>query len=623
MAVDSRAEYWENVQIPARFDLIELLPAHLPKSTRFETKMDVIERSIATEQRLRLSQGFGDIAKFLAELGKLPLSPAVCPICARHFRRRRSPCVGRGAARAKTPLHRGTQDDGTRVKRSQNFGRDRDQNDRGQFQTRQVSWPFGRSALSTPGSTFKNPPIKATHSEGMKMNMHDSKTLKTTKKPAAAPRTKDESLGKATGLMRHGFSVLPLKMPAAGDAQSGKVPACTNGVKDATKSPKKFKKLVESLPNFNLGVATGKTSGIVVIDIDPRNGGNETLAALKRKLGPLPETVTVNTGGGGTHLYFEAPKKRLRSVAIGKGVDFLADGKYVVAPPSLHGSGGQYLWAKDASPRSMWSATLPRAWRNYIANPVREAASPKTGPGKNAIPEGNRNNELTRIAGHLRRAGLTEAEILDFLSAANKARCNPPLEPAEVSEIARNVAKYPVRDPAQLADAGEQLAQAVLDRHFDGGAKLRHEKDGQFWRWIGSHWAPIDDKVLQRLILETAKILPTKAHTKTLVHEAFALLIIQQSGEDDLLHINDDPPPVVNVANGELWLLDDGSVDFRPHDPKTGMRHVLPVAYDPSAECPEYDKALQQIFRDAENPGTVIRFMNGSGANGKRTAYLA
>ena len=67
---------------------------------------------------------------------------------------------------------------------------------------------------------------------------------------------------------------------------------------------------------------------------------------------------------------------------------------------------------------------------------------------------------------------------------------------------------------------------------------------------------------------------------------------------------------MINVANGELWLRDDGTVNIRPHDRKTGMCHVLPVDYDPNAKCPKYDKALRQIFRDAENPGTVIRFMN-------------
>ena len=441
------------------------------------------------------------------------------------------------------------------------------------------------------------------------MNMHDSKTLKATKKPAAALRTKDESLGKATRLMRHGFSVLPLKMPAAGDARSGKVPACKNGVKDATNSPKKFKKLVESLPNFNLGVATGEPSDIVVIDIDPRHGGDATFAALKRKLGLLPKTVTVKTGGSGMHLYFKAPRKAPRSGKIGEGVDFLADGKYAVVPPSLHGSGRRYLWEKDSSPRIVKIATLPQPWRDFVADRGHKA-TPKADPEQKAIPEGNRNNELTRIAGRLRASGLREAEITDALTTINAKRCNPPLKQAEVDEIARNVAKYPAGNALQSADPGEQLAQAVLDHHFNGGTHLRHEKDGQFWRWNGTHWAAIDDKVLQRQILETAKTLPTKAHTRALVHEAFTLLAMLQSSEDDLLHIHDDPPPVINVANGELWLRDDGTIEIRPHDPKTGMRHVLPVAYDPGAKCPEFDKALQQIFRHAEKPGTVIRFVN-------------
>jgi hypothetical protein len=37
---------------------------------------------------------------------------------------------------------------------------------------------------------------------------------------------------------------------------------------------------------------------------------------------------------------------------------------------------------------------------------------------------------------------------------------------AEVDEIAHNVAKYPAGNALQTADAGEQLAQAVLDHHF-------------------------------------------------------------------------------------------------------------------------------------------------------------
>lgn len=346
--------------------------------------------------------------------------------------------------------------------------------------------------------------------------MRDSKRTKPTKNPIISPTAKQKLLRSASRLMSSGFCLLPLKVPTPGDSRSGKVPACKHGVKDATNDFKKFKRLVKSLTEFNIGLATGGTSRIVVVDIDPRNGGEATLKALQQKHGPLPKTVTVKTGGGGLHLYYTAPKEKLRSTVLGDGVDFLAEGKYAVVPPSLHGSGSKYLWAKGASPSKVAVASLPKPWRDFIPDPARKA-SPKADQEPNVtITEGNRNNELTKLAGRLRASGLGETEIIEALTAINANRCDPPLEQAEVEAIARNIARYPVRDLVQIADAGEQLAQVVLDRHFDGGAHLRYEKDGQFWRWRGSHWAPIDDKVLQRVVFETAKTLPVKARTKTL-----------------------------------------------------------------------------------------------------------
>ena len=193
---------------------------------------------------------------------------------------------------------------------------------------------------------------------------------------------------------------------------------------------------------------------------------------------------------------------------------------------------------------------MPRNWRNFVANPVREAASPKTGPEQStAIPEGNRNNELTRIAGQMRRAGLTEPDILDVLSAANKRRCNPPLNQAQLTRslaMSPNIPLATLCNWPILASNWRRRCWTVIS----AVARIRHEKDGQFWRWNGKHWEAIDDRFLQRLILDTAKTLPTKAHTRALVHEAFALLGMLQSSEDDLLHINDDPPPVINLRNG-------------------------------------------------------------------------
>ena len=52
-------------------------------------------------------------------------------------------------------------------------------------------------------------------------------------------------------------------------------------------------------PDANIGIATGKKSGIIAIDVDPRNGGRKTLEKLTSKLGAKGGTVTILTGGGG------------------------------------------------------------------------------------------------------------------------------------------------------------------------------------------------------------------------------------------------------------------------------------------------------------------------------------
>jgi hypothetical protein len=99
-------------------------------------------------------------------------------------------------------------------------------------------------------------------------------------------------------------------------------------------------------PDANVGVRTGAESGLVVLDIDPRHGGDETLEHLAAEHGPFPPGRTVATGGGGTHLYFRHPGHRVSNDAgrrLGDGVDIRGDGGYVLAPPSRHASGGRYV----------------------------------------------------------------------------------------------------------------------------------------------------------------------------------------------------------------------------------------------------------------------------------------
>lgn len=100
-------------------------------------------------------------------------------------------------------------------------------------------------------------------------------------------------------------------------------------------------------PNANVGIATGAKSGFWALDVDPKNGGLESLDAIRDKLDVNSSTPIVRTGGGGLHFYFRYdPARPVGNTAsrLGPGLDTRGDGGYVVAPPSIHASGNAYEW---------------------------------------------------------------------------------------------------------------------------------------------------------------------------------------------------------------------------------------------------------------------------------------
>jgi len=65
------------------------------------------------------------------------------------------------------------------------------------------------------------------------------------------------------------------------------------------------------------------------------------------------------------------------------------------------------------------------------------------------IKEGNRNSTLTSLAGTMRARGMTEEGIYTALLAENNARCNPPLDEAEVKKIAHGISRYQPNPPGK------------------------------------------------------------------------------------------------------------------------------------------------------------------------------
>lgn len=148
-----------------------------------------------------------------------------------------------------------------------------------------------------------------------------------------------------------GWAVLPIR-------GGSKVPLTQNGVKDASTSEMVIRRWWQQWPTANVGIATGSISGIVVLDIDPKNGGEASSAELD-----TPSTMHARTGGGGWHYLFTASGPQRGRNGYRPGVDIKADGGYIVAPPSMHASGARYEWLSDGelapAPEWMLQAMAP------------------------------------------------------------------------------------------------------------------------------------------------------------------------------------------------------------------------------------------------------------------------
>lgn len=166
---------------------------------------------------------------------------------------------------------------------------------------------------------------------------------------------------------------------------------------------------------YNVGVPCGNQC--IVLDIDPRNGGKETLDALIKRYGELPETWTVLTGGNGFHFYFKAPYEDYPSGNQFKaqGVELKGAGSYVIGPGSNHISGSQYEWQEGHRPEDLPLAEAPK-WlleqcqtkRTVNDTPVWDGATDleELKDALNAIEPDINRHDWIRVGAALKTAGL-------------------------------------------------------------------------------------------------------------------------------------------------------------------------------------------------------------------------
>lgn len=145
-----------------------------------------------------------------------------------------------------------------------------------------------------------------------------------------------------------GWSVIPLqptKKVLPGEEEIGKKPIVKwEAYQKRRATPKEISAWWQKWPKANIGLVTGKVSGVIAIDIDSPRGQE----AYTSEFGEIHNTIRQKTGKpGGMHLLFRPmPKFEYRNFAKKiDDVDFRGDGGYIVIAPSVHVSGDKlYTW---------------------------------------------------------------------------------------------------------------------------------------------------------------------------------------------------------------------------------------------------------------------------------------
>lgn len=417
----------------------------------------------------------------------------------------------------------------------------------------------------------------------------------------------------------------------------------------------------EWFPRANVGILTGRESGIFVLDVDTYAGGTQTLGAYERRNGQLPETYVHSTGRGGTHYFFAIPGFEVRNSAgkvLGKGLDIRGQHGFVVAPPSMSDHGPYELnpahaglpvaeapdWLLDAlrsydkgQTGSGLSGAAPSqatgAARKYAEAAVRAEAE-----RMRSAPEGTRNDTLNQCAfalGTLGGAGLLTEETA--WTALREAALAAGLTEGEIRGTFLSGWRSGVENPRNVqwqAMQGEWPARprtefGLADRfadHFgdqlrwcpDLGTWLRYESG--VWRADAKAAGEWYAQMMIRSLEETEALSYEDAPGESPDGAAIPSpreMFLQWVGKNQtrkavtataslaqgipMMRMAqstfDSSPMLLNVLNGVVDLT---TGELLPHDPERRMTLQAAAAYYPDEPAPKWEAFLRQVQPDPE-----------------------
>lgn len=415
----------------------------------------------------------------------------------------------------------------------------------------------------------------------------------------------------------------------------------------------------------NIGIRTGSVSDLIVIDEDPRNGGDA------KKLN-LPNTVIVATGNGGHHFYFRIPKNMTVQNSNGllaPGIDIKCENGQVVFVGAVHpDTGNTYRWLEGHSPHEVEIAEFPEHLLPCLTvkKPnVGKRHAEKTGSKliqkpkqysatclANAIDRisrsipGTRNDTLNREAFNCGK--LIAANLLDrgqAYSELESAAMESGLEPKEIeSTLSRaleqgalsksefTIIESPAVDnpvtaknthPINNTDSGNAerlIRQYGHDLHYCYNWNKWLVYDGQRWLADARGAAMGFTKIVARNIRKEANQCPddhsrdeTRKWSKTSerADKRRSMLSLAMYEPNVAIGIQDlnRNPWLFNCKNGTLDLEKDKFQYARRSDLITKQ---APVHYDKNATCPLWEQTLKRILPNDEVREFIQRAVGSS-----------
>ena len=247
----------------------------------------------------------------------------------------------------------------------------------------------------------------------------------------------------------------------------------------------------------NLGLRTGAASMLYVIDIDIDKGGDPHAF-------DWPATATVETGGGGLHLYFKNPPGLILKNTAGKlgaHIDTRGEGGQVVFVGSIHPLTGRvYAWQPDATPEEVGVADLPE-FLIELLNPTRQNVATQIPGSAYAVaalhgcvreiqlaPEGTRNHTLNKVSFSMGQLiGGRAIHEHDVRSALEGAACAANLELAEIEATMNSGIESGKQQPRRPRGRPPRLDSPDVDADTDEKRPetltpgAHHDHDGEYF----------------------------------------------------------------------------------------------------------------------------------------------